>query len=227
MAQLDAHARRNRSPQILATRSRRCGAALRRCQASTPSCRCATSANADIEARQRQCARACAAMCWYSVASVRRNLRRAGTLKNKSRTSTLVPEPMRGRRGCTDLAVARIHHPGMRGLRSARCQATTGKPRRYSAALRRESPRSRRFRGPRGEAILLVACRASARPMSDASMPTPSSRNPDQSAAAALQFNLDAPRARIQGIFDQLLDHGGRTLDHLAGGDLIDERIGE
>ena len=30
-------------------------------------------------------------MCWYSVLSARRNLRRAGTLKNRSRTSTLVP----------------------------------------------------------------------------------------------------------------------------------------
>jgi len=48
----------------------------------------------------------------------------------------------------------------------------------------------------------------------------------DQSAAAALEFHVDAMRPRVQGIFNQLLDHGRRPLDDLAGGDLIDEFIG-
>ena len=33
-------------------------------------------------------------------------------------------------------------------------------------------------------------------------------------------------RARVEGVFHQLLDHGRRPLDHLAGGDLTDECIG-
>ena len=49
----------------------------------------------------------------------------------------------------------------------------------------------------------------------------------NQAAPSPLELDLDAPCARIQGILNQLLDHGGRALDHLAGGDLVDELIGQ
>ena len=48
-----------------------------------------------------------------------------------------------------------------------------------------------------------------------------------QADAAALDVDLDAARAGIQRVLDQFLDHGRRALDHLAGGDLVDERVVE
>jgi hypothetical protein len=47
-----------------------------------------------------------------------------------------------------------------------------------------------------------------------------------QTRAATLQFDVDAPCGRVQGILDQLLDHGRRPLDDLAGSDLIYESVG-
>ena len=47
--------------------------------------------------------------------------------------------------------------------------------------------------------------------------------HPDQPNAALLHLDGDAGRAGIQAVFQQLLDYGGRTFDHLAGGDLTDQ----
>src|SRR5260370_1149934 len=48
-----------------------------------------------------------------------------------------------------------------------------------------------------------------------------------QADAAALHVDLDARRTRIEGILGELLDHRGRALDHLAGGNSIDELAGK
>jgi hypothetical protein len=45
--------------------------------------------------------------------------------------------------------------------------------------------------------------------------------------AAVLDAHLDALRARVDRVLEQLLDHRGGTLDHLAGGDLVDQRAGQ
>ncbi len=47
--------------------------------------------------------------------------------------------------------------------------------------------------------------------------------HPDQSDTAALDVDLNATRAGIEAVLDELLDDRCRPLDHLAGGDLIDE----
>ena len=44
-----------------------------------------------------------------------------------------------------------------------------------------------------------------------------------RNAQPALDIHLDVARAGIEAVLDQLLDRRGRALDHLAGGDLIDE----
>ena len=49
----------------------------------------------------------------------------------------------------------------------------------------------------------------------------------DQADAAFLQVDVDAQRAGIQGVLDQLLDHRGRALDDFAGGNLVDEDLGQ
>ena len=45
--------------------------------------------------------------------------------------------------------------------------------------------------------------------------------NPDQGLASVFQSDVDGARARVQTVFDQLLDHSGRAIDHLPGGDLV------
>jgi hypothetical protein len=49
----------------------------------------------------------------------------------------------------------------------------------------------------------------------------------DQSRPAFLQVDVDAPRAGVQGILDQFLDHRRRPFHHLAGSDLVDEGVGK
>ena len=51
--------------------------------------------------------------------------------------------------------------------------------------------------------------------------------NADQPAAAAVGEHVDAARAGVECVFDQLLDHARRPLDHLAGGDAVDHRFGQ
>ncbi len=46
----------------------------------------------------------------------------------------------------------------------------------------------------------------------------------DQLESCAFDIDLDARGTRIERVLDQFLDHRRRPLDHLAGGDLIDER---
>ncbi len=49
----------------------------------------------------------------------------------------------------------------------------------------------------------------------------------DEPPAAAVGHDLDAVRAGIERILDQLLHDARRTLDHLAGGDAVDHGLGE
>src|SRR5690606_31713284 len=49
----------------------------------------------------------------------------------------------------------------------------------------------------------------------------------DAAYAAAIEPDLDALRARIEGVFEDLFQHRRRALDDLAGGDLADEKVRE
>jgi hypothetical protein len=51
--------------------------------------------------------------------------------------------------------------------------------------------------------------------------------HPDQGQAAQFQLEVDAPGARVEAVLEQLLDRGGRPLNHFAGGDLVDELFWE
>jgi len=44
---------------------------------------------------------------------------------------------------------------------------------------------------------------------------------------ALLDFHLDPRRLGIEAVFHQFLNDGHRAFNHLAGGDLVDEGIGE
>ena len=49
----------------------------------------------------------------------------------------------------------------------------------------------------------------------------------DQPAAAAIGEHVDAARAGVERVLDQLLDHARRPFDHLAGGDAVDDGLGQ
>ena len=49
----------------------------------------------------------------------------------------------------------------------------------------------------------------------------------DQRLAAGLQRHLDPAGAGVDRVLDQLLDHRGRSLDHLAGGDAVGHGLGQ
>ena len=100
--------------------------------------------------------------------------------------------------------------------------ASAGRPRRSRAAPRRES---RAWRcGPRSSSgSFEVAWRSTASASSSAIHAAAVVGDRDQRAAAVVQRDLDAPRAGVDGVLDQLLDRRGRPLDHLAGGDAVDQ----
>ena len=162
-----------------------------------------------------------------SVASVRRNLRRAGTLKNRSRTSTVVPGGCAAGAHRADLAaVDAAARRARRGVRGASCDAAGAPPRRSTAAPRRGSPAWRRPRGPRAwrscwwrgaaapAAVRRRRCRCRRRARASAAAPP-----------ASTSISMRA-RAGVERVLDQFLDDGSRPLDHLAGGDLVDEVVG-
>ena len=49
----------------------------------------------------------------------------------------------------------------------------------------------------------------------------------DAAHAALLEEQFDSPRARVEGVVEQFLDHRRGSLDDLAGRDLIDQELGQ
>ena len=47
--------------------------------------------------------------------------------------------------------------------------------------------------------------------------------DPDQPPPAAVGEHVDPPRAGIERVLDEFLDHARRPLHHLAGGDAVDD----
>ena len=157
------------SPRRAADAASNCndGAAARHCATSLASCHKAKPTSGRAKAWRRTASSACAS----SVASVLRNLRRAGVLKKSSRTSTVVPTaraaadssplPASSLKACAACAVRLV-----RLSSETEAMAASASPRKpiVDTASRSAS-----------EAILLVAWRCSASVNSSAGMPTPSS----------------------------------------------------
>ena len=93
---------------------------------------------------------------------------------------------------------------------------------RSTAALRRES-RASPTCSIASSGSFEVAWRSSARAISSGDMPQPSSVTSIRLETALGQRHRDPRRAGIDGIFDQFLERGGRTFDHFARGDAVDE----
>jgi hypothetical protein len=162
--------------------------------------------------------------CAHSVASVRRNLRRAGVLKYSSSTVTVVPAASAAgamrRRAAFDL-----EPPGVRLARARDASA-----RRDTAAMDASaSPRKPSVRSPRGpstDAIFDVAWRATA-----SAGPRARCRAVVRDAhaldAAAREVDVDLRGARVERVLEQLLQAAAGPLDDLAGGDLVDQEVGQ
>src|SRR6267378_1437585 len=135
-----------------------------------------------------------------SVASLRRNLRRAGVLKYRSATVTVVP-----------------------GARAAGSTSPICGP---SARLAAQSHAADAFqvleaadlaRGVARERERQVVARYAGAVVVDL----------DALRAALVQRHGDAARVRVEAVLEQLLEHRRGPLDHLAGGDLAHQEIGQ
>ena len=159
--------------------------------------------------------------CPTSVAGAFRNLRRAGTLPNRSATSTRVPTGVPTSRAST-LARRAPSPPACR--RGRRRAASISVVRDTAAMLASASPRKPSVAiAPRSstDCSLLVAWRAKAVTASSALMPSPSSTTAISAVPACSRSTAMRRAAGVERVLDQLLDHRRRPLDHLAGGDLV------
>ena len=49
----------------------------------------------------------------------------------------------------------------------------------------------------------------------------------DEFAAAVFDVDVNVGRAGVNGVFDDFFNHGSRAFDDFAGGDLVDEAVGQ
>ena len=155
--------------------------------------------------------------CAYSVASVFKNLRRAGVLKYKSRTSTVVP-------AASAVGSAAVSC-GPSALTAHACFSPSrllDKVRRDTAAmLASASPRNPRLptrSRSSSDAILLVAWRASASASSSRAMPLPLSLTFSNCVppAASCTVMLVAPASRLFSSSSLSADAGRSTTSPAA-----------
>jgi hypothetical protein len=102
-------------------------------------------------------------------------------------------------------------------IRDTAAMAASASPRKPIVPTRSRSSRL---------AILLVAWRSSASGSSSFRCRR-RRRHADAPHAACSSCTSTARRARVHGVLEHFLEHRGGTLDHLAGGDLVDEVVGE
>src|SRR5882672_2486540 len=148
-------------------------------------------------------------MCCSSVASLRRNLRRAGTLKKRSRTSTVVPGGCAAGAACWPLLAVTFQPCAACAVRDVISRRDT------EAMLGRASPRKPKLTTcsrSSSALILLVAWRASANGNSSAAMPLPSSRT-RHNATPPLSTSMSMRRAPASRAFStsSLMTEAGRS----------------
>ena len=160
--------------------------------------------------------------CASSVLSERWNLRRAGVLKNRSRTSTVVPQARAAGRGApTSPPLHAICHAcSSRG--NARRQREPRDRRDARQRFAAESERRERFEVvERGDLARRVArqCERQLVARNTATVV----RDANEARAAGFDVDRDRRCAGVERVLDELLDDGRWPLDDLAGRDLIDE----
>ena len=150
------------------------------------------------------------------------NFRRAGVLKNRSRTSTCVPirDPAARASDSTPASTASLNPAvASRGLRQASVSRDT------AAIDGSASPRKPNVRSPQIVGQRNPGWRDAAAPAARRRAPYRSRRRrraPGAGRRPRSRFRRAVPR--VQRVLDQLLDHRRGPLDHLAGRDLVGQR---
>ena len=154
---------------------------------------------------------------------MRRNFCRTGVLKNRLRTSIVVPTGQPHGRNGSRLRRRRLRAPRRCRASAVRLRITSrltsaidasASPRKPSVPTRNRSSASANLAGGvAGHGQRQLVGRDAAAVVDDA----------DQLAAALLHRHVDPRRAGVERVLDQLLDDARRPLDHLARGDLVDD----
>ena len=159
-------------------------------------------------------------MARVSGATDFKNFARTGALKNKLRTSIVVPRCL-GKSSAELMRppsiLTRVPAPSARSHVSSVTRAT-------DAIEGSASPRKPKvFTDTRSvaTAILLVACRSKQRRASSLPMPTPSSLTRMSRLAPSFHGDIDSGRASIERVLDELLHDRRRSLHGLARRDLV------
>ena len=165
-------------------------------------------------------------MCASSVWSERRNFLRAGTLKNRSRTVMVVPGARATSSRAQHFAARHFDSRARSFLRGARFEQ---KPRHRSDGGQRLAAKTERRDG---EQVFHIAQLAGGVALESqhgivAQHPAAVIGNPNQSPAAVFDFDTKRFSARVQRIFEQLLDHRRWPLHDLARGDLVGNLVGK
>ncbi len=156
-----------------------------------------------------------------SARSLLRNFSRAGVATKRSVTSIRVPTGAEaGRTGCFTPASTTMDEavsaPATRVVMERR--ATAPMDGRASPRKAERLDRKQIAVGHLGGGVALDRQRKILRRHA-----VPVVDDADELAAAGLDGDLDGAGARIDRVLDQFLHGRGRTLDHLAGGDAIDQ----
>ncbi|EWS52528.1 hypothetical protein X551_04685 [Methylibium sp. T29] len=193
-----------------ASRMRCSSGARRHCASSLPSCQTAKPTSGRASAWRRTASRQWAS----SVASVFRNLRRAGVLKNSSRTSTLVPTPRAAGTSSPERASRRCAW----GASAWRLAIDSSDTAAMAASASPRKPIVDTFSSSSSEAILLVAWRLSASGSSLAGMPAPSSstRMARTPPAISLTTISRAPASRALSTSSRTTEAGRSTTSPAA-----------
>ncbi len=161
-----------------------------------------------------------------SVAVDLRNLRRAGTLKKSSRTSTTVPaaQPAGDTTGAAPPST-RTRVPSASPLRRVRSSSRLTEAMLGSASPRK--PKERMAARSSSLAILLVAWRTTERRASSAVHAGAVVGDAGELDAAGLDVDADAAGAGVERVFQQLFHDARGALDDFPRGDLVGEVLRE
>ena len=218
-------ARASRSPRRAARRALARAPAGCRCDATRPLC---VSVNAHVRARQRDAReRFVAAAELGRLALQELAARRRVEVQVLDRRRVVPGAQRRGLERGGRRRLARAIAPGVRlaARRASRARARATDAIEASASPRKPSVATRSRSS--SVAILLVARRASASGRSSRAMPTPSSATRMRLTPPSSSVDRDRASRRRRGCSPAAPSRGRGPLDHLAGGDLVDEQLGQ
>ena len=162
----------------------------------------------------------CSVMWLISVAAVLRNLRRAGVLKNRLRTSMVVPAGQPHGAGSLTVPPSAVIRPPWGASAGRLVSGHVG-----DRADAGEGLAAKAHGLDVVEIVLLLQLGGGVRGQGQRQVLEVDAAavvdDLDEFAAALLDVHLDVPGAGVEGVLQELLDDAGGPFDDLAGGDLV------